>query len=128
MAGPLSPNSTELITTKREMETAVRVANGEVIVLGGLVRQDERVTIDRVPLLGSIPVLGHLFRSTGKAREKTNLMIFLRPTIVRTAQEASQLTARQYNAIRGLDGGGIPDLRVQDIMGDMLPSGKGGPQ
>jgi general secretion pathway protein D len=128
VAGPLSPNSTELITTKREMETAVRVANGEVIVLGGLVRQDERVTIDRVPLLGSIPVLGHLFRSTGKAREKTNLMIFLRPTIVRTAQEASQLTARQYNAIRGLDGGGIPDLRVQDIMGDMLPSGKGGPQ
>jgi len=123
VAGPLAPSSTELITTKREMETTVRVGNGEVIVLGGLVRQDERVTVDRVPLLGSIPVLGHLFRSTGKAREKTNLMIFLRPTIVRTAQEASRVTSRQYNAIRGLDGGGIPDLDVNDLMGDMSPMG-----
>ena len=86
------------------------------MVLGGLVRQDERVTIDRIPLLGSIPLLGHLFRSSGRANEKTNLMIFLRPTIVRSAQDAETVTMRQYNTMRGLDGKGIPDIDLDSLI------------
>ena len=116
VAGPLASGSTELITTKREMETSVRVGNGDVIVLGGLVRQDERVSVDRVPILGSIPVLGHLFRSSGKAREKTNLMTFLRTTIVRTSDDANRVTAQQYKSLQGLDGEGIGDIDVNDIL------------
>ena len=116
VTGPLASGSTELITSKREMETTVRVGNGEVVVLGGLVRQDERVTIDRIPLLGSIPLLGHLFRSSGRANEKTNLMIFLRPTIVRSAQDAETVTMRQYNTMRGLDGKGIPDIDLDSLI------------
>lgn len=116
VAGPLAAGSSELITSKREMETSVRVGNGDVIVLGGLVRQDERVSVDRIPILGSIPVLGHLFRSSGKAREKTNLMTFLRTTIVRTSEEAERVTNRQFNALQGLDGEGIPDIDLNDIL------------
>ena len=116
VTGPLASGSTELITSKREMETTVRVGNGEVVVLGGLVRQDERVTIDRIPLLGSIPLLGRLFRSSGRANEKTNLMIFLRPTIVRSAQDAENVTMRQYNSMRGLDGKGIPDIDLDNLI------------
>ena len=116
VAGPLAAGSSELITTKREMETSVRVGNGDVIVLGGLVQQDERVSIDRVPVLGSIPLLGHLFRSSGKAREKTNLMTFLRTTIVRTQEEAEAVTARQYGALQGLDGEGIADISLEQLL------------
>ena len=117
VAGPLATGSTELITTKREMETNVRVNNGDVIVLGGLTRQDERVSVNRVPILGSIPLLGHLFRSSGKAREKTNLMTFLRTTIVRTPEEAKEITKRQYQNLQGLNGEGISDIDVQDVIG-----------
>ncbi|MCH1569605.1 MAG: type II secretion system secretin GspD [Alphaproteobacteria bacterium] len=116
VTGPLVSGSTELITSKREMETTVRVGNGEVVVLGGLVRQDERVTVDRIPLLGSIPLLGHLFRSSGRANEKTNLMIFLRPTIVRSAEDAESVTTRQFNTMRGLDGEGIPDIDIDALI------------
>ena len=117
VAGPLATGSTELITTKREMETNVRVNNGDVIVLGGLTRQDERVSVNRVPILGSIPLLGHLFRSSGKAREKTNLMTFLRTTIVRTPEEAKKITKRQYQNLQGLNGEGISDIDVEDVIG-----------
>jgi len=124
IAGPLAVGSTELITTKREMETSVRVGDGDVIVLGGLVRQNERITVDRVPILGSIPVLGRLFRSSGKVREKTNLMTFLRTTIIRTADEADKVTARQYGALKGLDGNGIPEIELRDVLKLQTPIGQ----
>ena len=124
IAGPLAVGSTELITTKREMETSVRVGDGDVIVLGGLVRQNERITVDRVPILGSIPVLGRLFRSSGKVREKTNLMTFLRTTIIRTADEAEKVTARQYGALKGLDGNGIPEIELRDVLKLQTPIGQ----
>ena len=72
--------------------------------------------MDRVPILGSIPLLGHLFRSSGKAREKTNLMTFLRTTIVRTSEDANRVTAQQYKSLQGLDGEGIGDIDVNDIL------------
>lgn len=116
VARPVATGSSELITTKREMETTVRVGDGEVVVLGGLVRQNESVSVDRVPLLGSIPVLGHLFRSTGRSNQKTNLMIFLRPTVVRTSADADRVTNQQYRALRGLNGEGIPDIDIDRLI------------
>ena len=116
VARPVTTGSSELITTKREMETTVRVGDSEVVVLGGLVRQNESLTVDRVPLLGSIPIIGHLFRSTGRSNEKTNLMIFLRPTVVRSTADADRVTNRQYRALRGLDGEGIPDIDLEKFI------------
>ena len=116
VARPVTTGSSELITTKREMETTVRVGDSEVVVLGGLVRQNESLTVDRVPLLGSIPIIGHLFRSTGRSNEKTNLMIFLRPTVVRNTADADRVTNRQYRALRGLDGEGIPDIDLEKFI------------
>jgi general secretion pathway protein D len=100
VAGPVSADFNELIINKREIETTVSVDDGDIIVLGGLLDQNDRVSVERVPLLGDIPGLGHLFRSTARQRGKTNLMVFIRPTIVRNAAEAQAVTAPRYNYIR----------------------------
>ncbi|MDO8910590.1 MAG: type II secretion system secretin GspD [Phenylobacterium sp.] len=100
VAGPVSENFNELILNKREIETTVSVDDGEIIVLGGLLDQNERTSVERIPLLGDIPGLGHLFRSTARQGGKTNLMVFIRPTIVRSAAEARAVTATRYGYIR----------------------------
>ena len=100
IAGPISSNSTELVTDKREIETTVLVDDGEVIVLGGLIQNDERISVDKVPFLGDIPVLGRAFQSKSKSRQRTNLMVFLRPTIVRGADDMRQVSGRKYNYMR----------------------------
>lgn len=96
IAGPVSASFSELVTNKREIETTVRVKNGEMIALGGLIQQDESTSVEKVPFLGDIPILGRAFRSDKTSRSKTNLMIFLRPTIVRDSNDAKALTAKKY--------------------------------
>jgi general secretion pathway protein D len=100
IVGPVSNNFNELIINKREIKTTITVSSGEIAVLGGLLDDNERRTIQKVPLLGDIPVLGELFKSRGKSRVKTNLMVFIRPTILRTAADRAALTARRYGVIR----------------------------
>jgi len=100
IAGPVTGSSSDLILNKREIQTTVTVDDGQIIALGGLLDDNERRTIEKVPLLGDIPVLGELFRSRARSREKTNLMVFIRPTILRTAADAQTLAARRYNTIR----------------------------
>ncbi|MCW8195672.1 type II secretion system protein GspD [Proteobacteria bacterium 005FR1] len=90
----------DLITNEREIETRVIVADGETVVLGGLIRDNVLQTETRVPLLGSIPVLGHLFRSQSTSVQKTNLLVFIRPTILRDDAELRGATALKYNTIR----------------------------
>lgn len=94
--GPISLQSTDLITNKRQIETTVMVNNGQIIVLGGLIEEDEQLSVDKVPLLGDIPVVGNIFKSTDKSRRRTNLMIFLRPTIVTNAADMRAVTDRKY--------------------------------
>jgi general secretion pathway protein D len=89
-----------LILNKREIETTVTVDNGEIIALGGLLDDNERRTIEKIPLLGDIPVLGELFKSRSKSRQKTNLMVFIRPTILRSAADARALAERRYGYVR----------------------------
>lgn len=89
---PFSVTAGELVFNKREIETSVLVDNGEIVVLGGLLDQNERVTTEKVPLLGDIPVVGSLFSSEQRQRENTNLMIFIRPVIVGSADAARSIT------------------------------------
>ncbi len=100
IAGPVSNSFSDLILNKREIQTTVTVDDGQIIALGGLLDDNERRTLEKIPFLGDIPGLGQLFRSRSKTRSKTNLMIFIRPTILRSAMEAQSLAERRYNYVR----------------------------
>jgi general secretion pathway protein D len=100
IAGPVSATSPELILNKRELTTTVTVDDGQIIALGGLIDENERRTLEKVPLLGDIPLLGRLFQSRSRSKVKTNLMVFIRPTIVRTAADAQRLAAERYAYFR----------------------------
>jgi general secretion pathway protein D len=100
IAGPVSNDNSELILNKREIETTVTVDNGEIIALGGLLDDNERRTIEKIPFLGDLPVLGELFKSRSRSRQKTNLMVFIRPTIIRSAADARALAERRYGYVR----------------------------
>lgn len=88
------------VTSKREVKTQILAADGQIVVLGGLIKDDVLTSNSRVPVLGSIPVLGHLFRSQSSKKVKTNLLIFIRPTIIRDDRVLTGATAEKYQAIR----------------------------
>ncbi len=90
----------DLITNKRSIKTNVQVDNGEIVVLGGLIGDDVRSNQDKVPLLGDIPLLGNLFKNSRRSNTKTNLMVFLRPMIVRNRETAATLSHERYEDIR----------------------------
>jgi general secretion pathway protein D len=94
--------SADLILNKREIETSIVVDNGDIIGIGGLLNDNERRTIEKIPFLGDIPVVGNLFKSRGRQREKTNLMVFIRPTILRSAEDARAMSERRYGYIRNM--------------------------
>ena len=93
-------NTSSLVTRKRALETNVLVDDGQVIVLGGLLEDSTHDSTSAVPILGSLPVVGSLFRYETRKRTKTNLMIFLRPHIVRDQQDSQRLTLDRYNYMR----------------------------
>lgn len=92
--------ATDLVTNKREITTTVLADDGEMIVLGGLIQDDEELIDTRVPLLGGIPIIGNLFKNTSNTRTRTNLMVFIRPTILRDGQAAVPVTQQKLNLIR----------------------------
>jgi general secretion pathway protein D len=85
---------------KREIDTSVLVDDGKILVLGGLMQDRVEETVTKVPLLGDIPFLGRLFQDTNTAVTKKNLMVFLRPEIMRDPEKASALTSGKYNDMR----------------------------
>ena len=93
-------NSAGPRTDKSAIETTVVVDDGQIMVLGGLLKDEYTDGEDRVPGLASIPLLGNLFRSENRKRIKTNLLVFLRPVVMRTQQDANSLTMDRYEAIR----------------------------
>jgi len=93
-------SSEGLITKKRSINTSVLVEDGEILVLGGLIDDTLRDQVSKVPLLGDIPLLGWLFRSHSTAKEKQNLMVFMRPSIMRSAADAAHQTNQKYNYLR----------------------------
>ncbi|KHA61754.1 general secretion pathway protein GspD [Vibrio variabilis] len=97
----LSPNgAVDVRFAKRQLNTSVMVNDGQMIVLGGLIDERALESESKVPLLGDIPVLGHLFKSTSTQVEKKNLMVFIKPTIIRDGMTADGITQRKYNFIR----------------------------
>ena len=87
-------------TTKRSIESTVVVDDGSILVLGGLISETFKDTKAKVPLLGDIPVLGALFRSEKREKNRSNLMVFLKPTIMRDGEAASRLSLDRYDLIR----------------------------
>jgi len=100
-----SSGAVDLITNQRIVETTVIVDDGEILVLGGLLEDVLRESSQSVPVLGKIPLLGGLFRSRKTEKVKTNLMIFIRPTILRDAAQTAIQTNAKYNFIRGIQQG-----------------------
>ncbi|MCF6337562.1 MAG: type II secretion system secretin GspD [Gammaproteobacteria bacterium] len=90
----------DIVTSERSIKTSVLVDDGKMLVLGGLIKDDLVETEQKVPLLGDIPLLGALFRYTSVKKVKTNLMVFLRPTILRTKEDSFKVTRNKYNFIR----------------------------
>lgn len=99
--GVLSAGASDLVLNKRELETTLVVDDGDIAVAGGLLDQNDRLDVQKVPGLGDIPVVGGLFRSTSRQRGRTNLMIFIRPTIIRSPADAQALSADRWGYMRG---------------------------
>lgn len=89
----------DVVTSKRTIETTILAEDRQTIILGGLISDDINDSESRVPLLGSIPVLGNLFKSRSKTNTKTNLLVFLRPTVIRSKEDALRTTHDKYNAV-----------------------------
>lgn len=125
--GSVGTVTPDLILDKRAINASVLADDGEIIVLGGLVEQSDTVRESKVPLLGDIPLAGKLFRSEGKATTRTNLMVFIRPTIVRSKEDARAVTDHKYLYVRGEElMRGIPaeysiDRFVTDVLGQGTP-------
>ena len=121
--GPLGEMSTDLITNKRNIKTTVLVEDGETIVLGGLIDDNVQESVKKVPFLGDIPLLGRLFKTTSISRTKRNLMVFLRPTIVRDSNDVRAISNRKYNYFQAIEndlinsGKMVPDITiVKDLL------------
>ena len=89
-------NPAGIVTDKRAIESTILVDDGQIIAIGGLVQDDVRVAVEKVPLLGDIPLLGLLFRYETRQQAKTNLVVFLRPVVLRDAVTFSKMSAERY--------------------------------
>jgi general secretion pathway protein D len=96
-----SSNPAGIITNKRSVDSTVLVNDGQIVVIGGLIQDTVSDGVNKVPGLGDLPLIGSLFRYTTRSRKKTNLMIFLRPTVLRTAARADSITDERYKYIMG---------------------------
>ncbi len=96
----LNAQAVDLVTNKRSIKSTVLADDGQVIVLGGLIQDDVSSSESKVPLLGDIPLLGRLFRSTREVRQKRNLMVFLRPTVARDGVGLANLSLGKYRDLR----------------------------
>jgi general secretion pathway protein D len=116
-------NPTGIILNKRSLESQVLVDDGQIIVLGGLISDDVQTSNQAVPGLGDIPVLGLLFRYDTRQRTKTNLMVFLRPLVLRDAPTSAGLTADRYEIIRNMQGAQqVPNqIPLPSMPGPQLP-------
>ncbi len=98
--GVLTNSASDLVLNKRELETTLVVDDGDIAVAGGLLDQNDRLSVDKVPGLGDLPLVGGLFRSTSRQRGRTNLMVFIRPTIIRSQADAQALSADRWGYMR----------------------------
>lgn len=98
--GQIISTSTDLITNKRVIETTALVDDGDILVVGGLIDQTDSYRDSKVPVLGDIPLAGNLFKTSGRSRDKRNLMVFLKPTIVRDRSTALSATQKKIDYVK----------------------------
>ena len=120
-----SISASDIVTNKREIKTTVLADDGEMIVLGGLMRDDVRVNHSKVPLLGDIPVIGRLFSSESEQRVKQNLLVFLKPTIMLDKGRAVDVTGEKYNqlwniSLEAREKLGLPEVGGEPPVGSLL--------
>ena len=122
-------NPAGIITNKRSIESTVVVEDGEIVVLGGLMQDDVKNTMDKVPVLGDIPGLGQLFRYDARRRTKTNLMVFLRPVVLMDPAAAGTITRDRYEYIRNEQGSVVVPAHwlLPDVPTPRLPPMPGSP-
>ena len=116
-------NSTfaDVVTSKRSIETTVLANSGETIILGGLIQDDVTDTDKRVPVLGSIPILGNLFKSKTKRQTKTNLVVFIRPTVIASSDEGSNIATQRLDGIWEVGGAEGDPLTADDLFEGKSP-------
>jgi general secretion pathway protein D len=121
--------SADLITNKRSVENTVLADDGQIIVIGGLIQDDTKNNDSKVPILGDIPYLGNLFKYKTRNRDKTNLMIFLRPYVLRDGKAANQLTGERYDYIRNEQSNALRDGEslLPPTGGPLLPASPNAP-
>ncbi|MGX9461396.1 type II secretion system secretin GspD [Shewanella sp. A14] len=100
----------------RRLTTTVMADSGQIVVLGGLINEEVQESIQKVPILGDIPFLGHLFKSSSSKKTKKNLMIFIKPTIIRDGMTMEGIAGRKYNYFRALQ------LEQQDRGINLMPN------
>ena len=122
-------NSTNIILNKRSFNTTLTIDDGDIAAIGGLLDDNERFTIQKIPLLGDLPLIGALFRSKSRSRSKTNLVVFLRPTILRSRADTAAVAARRWDGVRRVQLSRRPDEEpaldelARDYMGAVPPGG-----
>ena len=123
----IAPSTAEndLVTNKRTLKSTILAADGEIIVIGGLIKDSVRKVERGVPLLSRIPWVGGLFRWRSDTQEKTNLMVFLRPTILRSQAERVETGRRAYEGVRAADDSILPEDAQQMFEAQALPGALG---
>jgi len=116
-------NPAGIITNKRSLESSVLVDDGQIIVIGGLIQDSTGNTMQKVPLLGDIPLLGALFRYETRTQTKTNLMVFLRPLVMRERSTYAPVTSERYRQMLEEQGKAHipPSVVLPDIVTPTLP-------
>jgi general secretion pathway protein D len=124
---PTLSTSTSTVLSKRSLESTVIVDDTQIVVLGGLIQDQLASGSDKIPLLGDIPLAGALFRYDSRQRTKTNLMIFIKPTVLRTGADGRPLTSERYEYLRGEQERQAPPDRLfwPDPTQPMLPLREG---
>jgi general secretion pathway protein D len=114
----------DIVTNKRSIETQVMIEDGQIIALGGLIKDDIKQGVSKVPFLGDIPLLGALFRSQFQSHEKTNLMVFLKPTIVLDRTSTDDIAREKYLGVYDIELSGDLDEGALEERFDDLFKGK----
>jgi general secretion pathway protein D len=111
----------DVVTSKRTIETTILAEDRQTIVLGGLIQDDISASNSKVPLLGDVPILGNLFKSRSRTKAKTNLLVFLRPTVIRSKENAGQVTQDKYNQIWEVEIQSNSDEALDDLFSGKRP-------
>lgn len=118
VAGPIIDSSTDLITNKTRFTTTALVDDGDILIIGGLVDQAQSEFEDGVPFLSEVPGVGNLFKNTGRSNSRRNLMVFIRPTILRNSEDSGYATKRKFDYIRAREQlfRGQPTSEVEEVI------------